>query len=66
MEQLIDALGAVDVALSDATLDRIDAVVAPGTDLDREDAGWTPPSLADAWRRRRPPATRSSACPSSA
>jgi len=60
MEQMVDALGAVDVALSDATLDRIDAVVAPGTTIDPEDGGWKPPALADAWRRRRPPATRSS------
>ncbi|HXQ76011.1 MAG TPA: aldo/keto reductase, partial [Acidimicrobiales bacterium] len=60
MEQMVDALGSVDVALSDPTLDRIDAVVAPGTTLDPEDAGWTPPSVSDAWRRRRPSATRSS------
>jgi aryl-alcohol dehydrogenase-like predicted oxidoreductase len=61
MEQMVDALGAVDVALSDATLDQIDAVVAPGVTLDPEDGGWKPPALADAWRRRRPAATRSSA-----
>jgi aryl-alcohol dehydrogenase (NADP+) len=60
MEQMTDALGAVDVALSDETLDRIDTVVGPGVTLDPEDAGWKPPSVADAWRRRRPPATRSS------
>jgi aryl-alcohol dehydrogenase (NADP+) len=60
MEQMVDALGAVEVALSDATLDSIDAVVAPGVTLDPEDAGWTPPAVADVWRRRRPPATRSS------
>jgi aryl-alcohol dehydrogenase (NADP+) len=60
MEQMVDALGAVDVALSDVTLDRIDAVVAPGVTLDPEDAGWTPPSLSDVWRRRRPEATRRS------
>ncbi len=34
MEQMTGTLGAVDVALSDETLDRIDAVVAPGTTLD--------------------------------
>jgi aryl-alcohol dehydrogenase-like predicted oxidoreductase len=60
MEQMVDALGAVDVALSDATLDQIDAVVAPGVTVDPEDAGWTPPSLSDPWRRRRPSATRNS------
>jgi aryl-alcohol dehydrogenase-like predicted oxidoreductase len=58
MEQLLDAMGAVDVTLSDATLDGIDAVVAPGVTLDPEDGGWKPPSLADAWRRRRPAAAR--------
>jgi len=60
MEQMVDAIAAVDVGLSDATLDQIDAVVGPGVTLDPTDAGWTPPSVADAWRRRRPSATRSS------
>jgi aryl-alcohol dehydrogenase-like predicted oxidoreductase len=58
MEQMVDALGAVDAPLSDATLDRIDAVVAPGFTIDREDVGWTPPWLSESWRRRRPLATR--------
>ena len=58
MEQLTDALGATEVTLADAVLDRIDAVVPPGVTVDPEDAGWKPPSLADAWRRRRPEATR--------
>jgi diketogulonate reductase-like aldo/keto reductase len=60
MEQMVDALGAVDVALSDATLDAVDAIVPPGVTLDPEDAGWKPPSLSDAWRRRRPLGTRAS------
>jgi aryl-alcohol dehydrogenase-like predicted oxidoreductase len=60
MEQMVDALGAVDTALSDATLDGIDAVVAPGFTIDREDAGWTAPWLSESWRRRRPLATRGS------
>ena len=34
-------------------LDRIDAIVPPGTTLQRTDAGYTPPSLSDATRRRR-------------
>ncbi|MHB8330048.1 MAG: aldo/keto reductase [Acidimicrobiales bacterium] len=58
MEQLLGTLGAADVALSDEVLDRIDAVVAPGETLDPGDAGWTPPALADSWRRRRPVPTR--------
>jgi aryl-alcohol dehydrogenase-like predicted oxidoreductase len=60
MEQMVDALGAVDVALSDVTLDAIDAIVPPGVTVDPEDGGWTPPSLSDPWRRRRPLGTRSS------
>jgi aryl-alcohol dehydrogenase-like predicted oxidoreductase len=51
-EQLVDLLGATDVELDDATLDAVDEVVAPGTDLNPADAGWTPPGLAPAARRR--------------
>jgi len=58
MDQLHSALGGADLGLADAVLDRIDDVVAPGTLVDPSDAGWTPPSLADAWRRRRPTAAR--------
>jgi len=58
MEHLTGTLGAPAVALSDEVLDRIDAIVAPGVTVDPSDEGWTPPALADAWRRRRPPATR--------
>ena len=58
MEHLLGTLGAVDVTLSDDVLDRIDAVVAPGTTVDPSDNGWTPPAVADAWRRRRPRRTR--------
>jgi aryl-alcohol dehydrogenase-like predicted oxidoreductase len=61
MEQMTGSLGALEVALSDEVLDRIDAIVAPGTTLDPSDAGWTPPPIADAWRRRRPLSTRAGA-----
>jgi len=54
MEQMTGTLGALEVTLSDEVLDRIDAIVAPGTTVDPSDAGWTPPPIADAWRRRRP------------
>jgi aryl-alcohol dehydrogenase-like predicted oxidoreductase len=54
MEQLEGTLGAAELDLDDEVLDAIDAVVAPGTTIDPTDAGWTPPALADAWRRRRP------------
>jgi aryl-alcohol dehydrogenase-like predicted oxidoreductase len=58
MEQMTGTLGALDVVLSDEVLDRIDTVVAPGTTIDPSDTGWTPPPVADAWRRRRPLADR--------
>ena len=54
MEQLVDQLPAVDVRLDDGILDRIDEIVPPGSNVNPADAGWTPPSLANAWRRRRP------------
>jgi aryl-alcohol dehydrogenase-like predicted oxidoreductase len=53
MEQLESQLGAVDLKLSDELLDKIDEIVPPGTNLNRVDAGYTPPSLGSAWRRRR-------------
>ncbi|MDQ6915100.1 MAG: aldo/keto reductase [Actinomycetota bacterium] len=53
MEQLESQLGAADVELSDDLLDRIDDIVPPGTNLSPADAGWQPPSIASAWRRRR-------------
>lgn len=51
--QLVDLLGAADRRLDEATLDAIDAVVPPGTNLEGADAGWTTWDLA-ASRRRRP------------
>ncbi len=50
--QLADLLTAADVRLDADTLDAIDAVVAPGTDLNPADKGWTSPALATAYRRR--------------
>jgi aryl-alcohol dehydrogenase-like predicted oxidoreductase len=52
MEQLESQLGAADVVLDDAVLDRIDEIVAPGTTVNPADAGWTNPALAVAARRR--------------
>ncbi|MEA3075861.1 MAG: hypothetical protein QOF60_769 [Actinomycetota bacterium] len=54
MEQLEGQLGAVDVDLDVAILDRIDELVPPGTNLNAADAGYQPPSLVSPWRRRRP------------
>ena len=54
MEQLDSQLGAADVTLDDDVLDRIDEIVPPGTNFGWADAGYNPPSIASAWRRRRP------------
>jgi aryl-alcohol dehydrogenase-like predicted oxidoreductase len=54
MEQLVDQLPAADVELDDAVLDRIDELVAPGTNVAAGDAGYTAPALTAPWRRRRP------------
>jgi aryl-alcohol dehydrogenase-like predicted oxidoreductase len=53
MEQLESYLGATDVTLDAALLDRIDEIVPPGTTFNAVDAGWTPPALADTSLRRR-------------
>jgi aryl-alcohol dehydrogenase-like predicted oxidoreductase len=53
MEQLESQLTAADVQLTDDVLDRIDEIVAPGTNFSAADAGWTPPAVAEPWRRRR-------------
>jgi aryl-alcohol dehydrogenase-like predicted oxidoreductase len=53
MDHLEGQLSSAEVTLSSDVLDRIDEIVPPGTNLNPTDAGWTPPSLADAWHRRR-------------
>jgi aryl-alcohol dehydrogenase-like predicted oxidoreductase len=52
MEQLESYLPALDVRLDDALLDRIDAIVAPGTNINPVDSGWANPDLEPAARRR--------------
>jgi aryl-alcohol dehydrogenase-like predicted oxidoreductase len=52
-EQLESQLPAVDVRLDHATLDRIDQLVTPGTDLVLWEAGYLPPALTDSSLRRR-------------
>ncbi len=54
MEQLTDLLDGVELTLDDEALDRIDQIVEPGTNLNPEDDGWTPPALADTATRRLP------------
>ncbi|HEX2086297.1 MAG TPA: aldo/keto reductase [Solirubrobacteraceae bacterium] len=53
MDQLESQLGAVDVDLDDALLDRIDEIVPPGVTLNPADAGWQNPALRPEQRRRR-------------
>ncbi|NBM15938.1 aldo/keto reductase [Streptomyces sp. GC420] len=54
MEQLTDLLAGADVTLDDAVLDRIDAIVPPGTDLNRADNYFVEePALTDPSLRRR-------------
>ncbi|MGZ4275214.1 MAG: aldo/keto reductase [Solirubrobacteraceae bacterium] len=53
MEQVESQLGAADVTLSPDVLNRIDEIVAPGTNFSAADAGWQNPALARERRRRR-------------
>ena len=53
LEQLEDLLPATELRLSPEVLDRIDAIVPPGTDVTETDGGYSPPSLQQSWRRRR-------------
>jgi len=53
MEHLESQLGAADVTLDEATLDRIDEIVPPGTNVNPADAGWAAPDISDSRLRRR-------------
>ncbi|WP_349885694.1 aldo/keto reductase [Microbacterium sp. WHRI 7836] len=61
MEQLDDLLAGVDIVLTDEVLDRIDAIVPPGTDVGRLDQQYNPPAVLEPALRRRPVAHRSAA-----
>lgn len=61
MEHLDDLLAGADVALSDDILDKIDQIVAPGTDLTRLDQDYQPPAVQNPHLRRRPIGERSAA-----
>jgi aryl-alcohol dehydrogenase-like predicted oxidoreductase len=52
MEHLESQLTAADVSLSDELLDRIDAIVPPGTNVNPGDTGWQNPALEPSARRR--------------
>ncbi|WP_432841735.1 aldo/keto reductase [Dactylosporangium sp. CA-092794] len=53
IEHLDSQLGAADVTLGTDVLDRIDAIVPPGTTLNAADVGYDPPGLTDLTLRRR-------------
>jgi aryl-alcohol dehydrogenase-like predicted oxidoreductase len=53
MEQLEAQLGAADVTLDDALLDRIDEIVPPGRNVNPADGGWDNPALRPEALRRR-------------
>jgi aryl-alcohol dehydrogenase-like predicted oxidoreductase len=52
MEHLESQLGAAEVELSDAVLDRIDEIVPPGVNVNPTDGGWANPALERSARRR--------------
>jgi aryl-alcohol dehydrogenase-like predicted oxidoreductase len=54
MEHLESQLSAAEIRLETAVLDRIDEIVPPGTNVNPGDAGYIPPSLTDASKRRQP------------
>jgi aryl-alcohol dehydrogenase-like predicted oxidoreductase len=58
MDQLEDLVSAAEVTLDDATLDRLDEIVPPGTTLNPADAGWQSGAVTNPSLRRRPLETR--------
>jgi aryl-alcohol dehydrogenase-like predicted oxidoreductase len=61
MEQLDDLLAGADIVLSDDLLDKIDAIVPPGTDVSPMDMAYNPPAVLNAQLRRRALDDRSAA-----
>lgn len=61
MDQLEDILAGSGTVLDEQTLDRIDAVVPPGTDVGRLDMAYDPPAIRIQHLRRRPPVKRAAA-----
>ena len=59
MDQLETLVSGASLVLDDATLDRIDKIVPPGTNAYHPDGVWRPRSLVDPALRRRPLADRS-------
>ncbi|MGK3951567.1 aldo/keto reductase [Microbacterium sp. I2] len=61
IEQLEDLLAASEIRLSDDVLDRIDAIVPPGTGVGRMDQEYNTPPILSAALRRRPVQDRAAA-----
>ncbi|MFE9611822.1 aldo/keto reductase [Streptomyces sp. NPDC006012] len=61
MDQLDDLLVGAALTLGDDILDKIDAIVPPGTDISPLDVSYVPPSLTRTDLRRRPPHERAAA-----
>lgn len=61
MDQLDDLLAGMDTVLPDDVLDRIDAIVPPGTDIGTLDQAYVPPAIQRVELRRRPLGERSAA-----
>jgi len=53
MEHLESQLGATEITLDPATLDRIDEIVPPGLNVNPVDAGYQPAALTESRLRRR-------------
>ena len=61
MQHLDDLLAGAEIRLGDDTLDRIDKIVPPGTDVGLNEANYHPPAITQADLRRRPAAARAAA-----
>ena len=61
MDQLDDLLAGATLTLGDDILDKIDAIVPPGSDINPLDVSYTPLSLTRTDLRRRPPHERAAA-----
>lgn len=63
MEHLEDTLTGLETTLGDDILDRIDEIVAPGTDIGALDMAYQPPAMQHAGLRRRPMGERAASTP---
>jgi aryl-alcohol dehydrogenase-like predicted oxidoreductase len=61
VDQVEELLAGAEVELDDATLDRIDEIAPPGTNVNVGDTGYAPPAVTDAALRRRAAGRRSAA-----